>query len=217
MKLFIAIVICLGIPFTFISTNVPDDEVKVWDFESNEIPAFEYYGESWDTVTVGSPKTSKEIYSWGYKLFLENDSSKYVHPNFGDITSNYGYRSGKLHKGMDIRVAEGEPIYAAFDGVVRVKGYHPDGFGNFLVIRHFNGLETVYAHLHVYPNVKQNQIIKGGEAVAYGGNTGKSSGNHLHFEFRFLGKPFDPNLLVNFENYQLKTSVVVIDDKWFDW
>ena len=115
------------------------------------------------------------------------------------ITSNYGPRWGRVHKGLDIKVYIGDTIKAAFDGTVRVVRYEANGYGNFVVIRHPNGLETVYGHLSKHL-VKANQKVRAGEPIGLGGNTGRSTGSHLHFETRLCGVALNPALMFDFKN-----------------
>lgn len=117
------------------------------------------------------------------------------------ITDIFGYRPRRRrgHYGLDIKVYVGDTIRAAFDGKVRVvKNQGRRGYGKYVVIRHDNGLETVYGHLSKQL-VDVNQTVKSGEPIALGGNTGRSTGSHLHFETRFLGIPMDPALMFDFE------------------
>lgn len=123
------------------------------------------------------------------------------------VTSHYGYRRSfrRQHYGTDIKVFVGDTIRAAFSGKVRVvgdQGYRR-GYGKYLVIRHPNGLETVYGHLNKHL-VKPDQIVKAGEVIALGGNTGRSTGSHLHFETRFLGQFINPEKLFDFEAQDVK-------------
>lgn len=113
------------------------------------------------------------------------------------ITSPFGPRRRRMHNGIDIKVYTGDTIVSAFDGKVRIVRYERKGYGQYVVIRHNNGLETVYGHLSKQL-VKENQVVKAGEAIGLGGNTGRSTGSHLHFETRFLGVPINPALLFNF-------------------
>ena len=115
------------------------------------------------------------------------------------ITSNYGYRArfGRQHKGLDIKVYIGETIRAAFSGKVRIVNYERRGYGKYIVIRHPNGLETIYGHLSKHL-VKENQIVHAGEPIGLGGNTGRSTGSHLHFETRFLGQAINPAEMFDF-------------------
>ena len=121
------------------------------------------------------------------------------------VTSHYGYRRSfrRQHYGTDIKVFIGDTIRAAFSGKVRVVKYERKGYGNYIVIRHPNGLETVYGHLSK-KLVKPNQIVRAGEAIGLGGNTGRSTGSHLHFETRFLGQFIDPERLFDFEARDVK-------------
>lgn len=116
------------------------------------------------------------------------------------VTSRFGYRPRfrRNHKGVDLKVYTGDPIYAAFDGKVRIVKNEPGGYGLYVVIRHYNGLETIYAHLSKQM-VVPNQEVKAGETIGLGGNTGRSTGSHLHFETRLLGYAIDPQLLFDFE------------------
>ena len=115
------------------------------------------------------------------------------------ITSNYGYRASfrRQHKGLDIKVYIGDTIRAAFSGKVRIVKYERGGYGKYVVIRHPNGLETVYGHLSKQL-VAENQIVKVGEPIGLGGNTGRSTGSHLHFETRFLGQAINPAEMFDF-------------------
>ena len=115
------------------------------------------------------------------------------------ITSNYGRRWGRMHQGLDIKVYIGDTIRSAFDGKVRVVRYEANGYGNFVVIRHDNGLETVYGHMSKHL-VKPNQNVKAGDPIGLGGNTGRSTGSHLHFETRLCGKAINPALMFDFRN-----------------
>src|SRR5574344_2060805 len=113
------------------------------------------------------------------------------------ITSNFGHRWGREHKGLDIKVYIGDTIRAAFSGKVRIVRYEASGYGNYIVIRHSNGLETIYGHLSKQL-VDENQEVRAGEPIGLGGNTGRSTGSHLHFETRFLGIALNPALMFDF-------------------
>lgn len=133
------------------------------------------------------------------------------------ITDKYGYRPrrARVHYGLDIKVLTGDTIRAAFDGKVRISRYERRGYGHYLVIRHPNGLETLYGHLSK-KIVKENQIVRAGEPIGLGGNTGRSTGSHLHFETRILGKPINPAFMFNFPDQCAETDVYVYrksDDK----
>ena len=115
------------------------------------------------------------------------------------ITSQFGRRWGRMHKGLDIKVYIGDTIRSAFDGKVRVVNYEGNGYGNYVVIRHNNGLETIYGHMSKHL-VRENQNVRAGDPIGLGGNTGRSTGSHLHFETRLCGVALNPALLFDFRN-----------------
>ncbi len=117
------------------------------------------------------------------------------------VNDIFGYRPRRrrMHYGLDIKVEIGDTIRAAFDGKVRFASYQRRGYGHFMVIRHHNGLETLYAHLSK-KLVEENAVVRAGDPIGLGGNTGRSTGSHLHFETRLLGKALDPALMFDFPN-----------------
>lgn len=115
------------------------------------------------------------------------------------ITSNFGPRWGRQHKGLDIKVYIGDTLRSAWSGVVRIVKYDANGYGNYVVIRHPNGLETVYGHMSK-SLCKENQVVKAGDVIGLGGNTGRSTGSHLHFETRLCGVALNPALFFDFRN-----------------
>lgn len=130
------------------------------------------------------------------------DLRGYVMPTTNTkITDIFGYRPRRrrVHNGLDIKVQRGDTIYAAFDGKVRITAYQRRGYGHYIVIRHNNGIETLYAHL-TKKLVSTNQDVKAGDPIGLGGNTGHSSGAHLHFETLLLGKALNPAFLFDFKN-----------------
>lgn len=163
--------------------------------DENEIPAEDVYGGLWKNHGVNAYGSLVNVPD----SFMV-DLSNFTIPTTGYITSNFGRRGRhRYHYGIDIKLQTGDTVYAAFDGKVRVKEYQARGYGKFIVLRHPNGLETVYGHLSKFL-VDENQVVMSGEPIALGGNTGRSTGSHLHFETRFLGRPIDPNFLIDFEN-----------------
>lgn len=126
------------------------------------------------------------------------------------ITDTYGYRPrrGRSHFGIDIKVRTGDTIRAAFDGKVRISRYERRGYGHYLVIRHPNGLETVYGHLSK-KLVAENDIVHAGDPIGLGGNTGRSTGSHLHFETRILGNAINPAYMFDFPNQKAVTDYYV--------
>ncbi len=162
--------------------------------EEDLYPALGLYDNNWNNSFV-NPYKNKQIPD---SLIL--DISSWSMPSMGAVTSNFGYRPRfhRMHYGIDLKLNVGDPVRAAFDGKVRIVGCQ-GGYGNVIVIRHSNGLETVYGHLSRHL-VHVDQYVKAGEIVALGGNTGRSTGPHLHFETRFLGKPINPAEIFDFQN-----------------
>lgn len=133
------------------------------------------------------------------------------------ITSHFGYRAsfGRMHKGLDVKVYTGDTIYAAFSGKVRVVRYEPGGYGNYVVIRHNNGLETIYGHLSKHL-VRENETVRSGEPIGLGGSTGRSTGSHLHFEVRFLGEAINPEQVFDFPNQDIVSDFYVFHKSEFE-
>lgn len=115
------------------------------------------------------------------------------------LTSNFGARWGRQHKGLDIKVYIGDTIRAAFSGKVRIVNYEARGYGKYVVIRHYNGLETIYGHMSKHL-VSENDEVRAGDPIGLGGNTGRSTGSHLHFETRLCGVALNPAILFDFRN-----------------
>lgn len=131
------------------------------------------------------------------------------------ITSKMGPRWGRMHKGLDIKVYIGDTIRAAFSGKVRIKKYERAGYGKYLVIRHNNGLETIYGHMSDWL-VEENQVVKAGQPIGLGGNTGRSTGSHLHFETRLCGVALNPALLFDFVNQDVTADYYMFRKKTFE-
>lgn len=130
------------------------------------------------------------------------DVSKYAMPTKTNvITSHFGYRKqfGRMHYGVDLKASVGDTIYAAFTGKVRLTKFDRNGYGFYVVVRHDNGMETVYGHLSKFL-VKPNQFVKAGQPIALSGNTGRSTGPHLHFETRYMGIAMNPEKIFDFVN-----------------
>ena len=131
------------------------------------------------------------------------------------ITSKMGPRWGRMHKGLDIKVYIGDTIRAAFSGKVRIKKYERAGYGKYLVIRHNNGLETIYGHMSDWL-VEENQVVKAGQPIGLGGNTGRSTGSHLHFEPRLCGVALNPALLFDFVNQDVTADYYMFRKETFE-
>ena len=164
--------------------------------EENIIPSDEMYP-TWTNSVVHYNSVMPD----SFRIDLRN----YVMPTTSTkVTDIFGYRPRRrrVHQGLDIKVQTGDTIYAAFDGKVRITNFQRRGYGYYVVIRHNNGIETLYAHLSKRL-VNANQNVKAGEPIGLGGNTGRSSGSHLHFETILMGKSIDPALMFDFKNQRM--------------
>ena len=134
-------------------------------------------------------------------------------PIKGNVFSGFGMRRGRMHKGLDIKLQRHDTVRACMAGIVRFASYNSGGFGNIIIIRHLNGLETYYAHLQKMV-VKPNDIVQAGYFIGTGGATGtKRTGPHLHFECRWKDYPLDPRLFIDYTNFELKTDTLLINPK----
>lgn len=173
----------------------------------------------WDRKMINSGRFDSKSMTDTIRIPL-NDSSlnglRYCHPFKNYVTSNFGPRRYIFHYGVDIKLYKGDPVCAAFDGVVRITKYDRRGFGNVVVIRHPFGLETIYGHLSKIL-VSPMQKVKAGDIIGLGGNSGRSTGSHLHFEIRYRGEPFDPNCFIDFNEYRLKSDTLVLTRANFEY
>ena len=167
--------------------------------ESLMFPAEDLYGSNWNTKWVDPFRGEAEKPNFPDSCAINCSSFVYPIDTIARVTSKYGPRRRRLHRGIDLKVQKGDTIRAAFDGKVRIRNYERRGYGYYLVIRHPNGLETIYGHLSKQL-VHVNDIVHAGDPIGLGGNTGRSTGSHLHFETRFLGQAINPAEIVDFEN-----------------
>lgn len=180
------------------------DSVKISDFNLNELS---FYSQTDEKILF--PLVSLDSIAPSFNLILENDYlSYYFSPFKGVITSNYGWREGRIHKGIDIDLNKGDKVAAAFDGKVRF-AKKQGGFGNVVILMHPNGLETVYAHLSKI-KVKEGDIVLSGQVIGLGGNTGHSTGSHLHFELRYKGHALNPGAFISFTDHKLQHHTITI-------
>lgn len=179
-------------------------------FKEEEEPELDIYTEGWESKRVNAyvgmdvPDT-KVI-----------DVSGFAMPTPGYVTSPYGYRPRfrRVHKGIDLKLQTGDTVRAAFDGRVRLTNFERKGYGYYVILRHPNGLETVYGHLSKFL-VKPDQYVKAGEPIALGGNTGRSFGSHLHFETRYMGYPINPAAIFDFANQTVHTDEYTFDKRTY--
>ena len=169
-------------------------------------PASNYYNE-WDK-DLSSPFKDEFTADATFTLELENsDYGCFNMPSWGPVSSTFGWRHNRYHKGIDIQLRKGDTVTCAFDGMVRL-AKKQGGYGNVVIVRHYNGLETVYAHLYKI-KVKEGDVVAAGGLIGLAGNTGHSTGPHLHFEVRFMGAPVNPHYFISPDYGNLLFTTVV--------
>lgn len=192
---------------SYYNSIIISNEANLTMVKYGKLPATSFY-DDFDESTVF--QITPEInFPESQIINIESDSlGVYHHPKVGSVNSKFGWRDGRMHKGIDINLNRGDAVVSAFDGMVRIaqlKG----AFGNVVIIRHYNGLETVYAHLSKI-KVKPGQVVTAGQLIGLGGNTGRSSGPHLHFEVRFKGQPINPSSIISFTDNKTYNDSIVI-------
>jgi len=201
---FVKIVIYEDFTWTFLDLGRP------------EIDTVGFY-ENWDEETIhtlkGMPLDSlpEEI-----DIRLVDEIHPFVCPIKGKVRSEYKWRGRRPHKGIDLPLSVGDSVLVAFDGVVRYvgKGKTTGGYGGLVIVRHNNGLETYYGHLSLVC-VRSGEVVRAGECIGLGGSTGRSTGPHLHFETRYMGKAFDPQRVADFETGQVRDTILVLKKHYF--
>jgi len=212
----------LFIIIILISFNLKAQDNPILDVEA--IKAFAIK----DSLKKDSIKTSILQTKWENSIFMPFNKEELQFPfklEFNDvfyaspvsrnnvITSRYGWRWGRQHRGIDIDLISGDNVMSMLDGKVRYVGYH-SGHGKVIVIRHFNGLETVYAHLSEY-NIKENEMVTKGQVIGKGGRTGNARGSHVHIETIYKGNYINPEYLFSFDDYhKVKRLNFWITKKW---
>ena len=180
------------------SSPDPDEVLKktvispiAWDITDSlyHIPAYDKYC-GFDQKSIWGFKIDQTKTKDTSHIELIHDSCDFNSPWTGRVTSSYGWRNNRPHYGVDIKLNTGDSVKSAFEGMIRVSKYSKS-YGNVIVVRHQNGLETLYAHLSKR-TVKAGDIVETGQTIGLGGNTGRSFGSHLHFETRYLGEPINP-------------------------
>ncbi len=140
---------------------------------------------------------------------LVKNDEKFQITWYGNLNFKYGWRWGRMHRGLDLFLRSGDSVVSAFNGVVRYARFNSSGFGNCVVVRHLNGLETVYGHLSKI-SVSENQYVQAGELVGLGGTTGRSNGPHLHFETRYKDFSIDPETYADVRSSKLLSDTFVL-------
>ena len=172
------------------------------------------YTQNWDTSKIHAYNVELKDLPISMVIDLVDTLKSYHCPIKGRVTSKYGPRRRGIHQGTDIDLETGDPIYATFDGRVRHTTYVARGYGHLIIIRHDNGLETFYAHLSEV-NVKPGDWVTAGQMIGKGGNTGRSTGSHLHYEMRYKGHSFDPERLINFTTGDLRRETFLLKRTYF--
>lgn len=201
-----------------------NDGIKVILFSDNtwQYMLTEDFVRDSDVFTTAWCDTASDPYKIPYdslqmawSIWLVDSLSQYSCPYIGAVNprGKFGPRRGRRHQGVDLPYPTGTPVHAAFDGKVRIaKPY--GAYGNLVVIRHTNGLETFYGHLSQI-DVKQNDWVAAGQVIGLGGSTGRSTGPHLHFETRYKGYAFDPQWLIDFKTGILRQRLFVLKRRYF--
>jgi murein DD-endopeptidase MepM/ murein hydrolase activator NlpD len=176
-------------------------------------PPFNNFYKTWDNQKLYFPKNDSVLNSDSISIVLVNPEKNqfYAHPGYARVSSPFGYRHGRFHTGTDIDLNTGDSIFCAFDGKVRVTKYE-GAYGKIVVVRHFNGLETIYSHLLSWA-VDTNTYLKAGDLVGFCGATGRATGSHLHFEVRYLGMPINSESFIDYKTHQLKVDTLWLTKK----
>lgn len=196
--------------------NVPIQVSEQLMIDSVWVVLREYYS-VWDSKKVNPYKMDGAKFKDTVELplFYKNPDLKWSMPiSKGHITSPFGLRRWRWHYGSDLRLKIGDSVRVAFDGIVRVAHYDRYGYGNYVLVRHYNGLETLYGHFKKRL-AKVGDVVKAGDVIGLGGNTGRSSAPHLHFEVRYEGNAINPIKLFDFENDSLMSDTLVVNNESF--
>ncbi len=187
---------------------------NTWEYVKNRdwIDNEEVYTLFWNHDKAMCYDVKYEDLPFRATLWLADSTTRFYCPYQAEVFSKFGWRRGRQHTGVDLPYAMGTPVGAAFEGKVRF-AKRCGGYGNLVIIRHPNGLETFYGHLSKI-NVAEDQWVSAGEIIGLGGSTGRSTGPHLHFETRYMGYAFDPQWVIDFEKAELKHGVFVLHRKY---
>ena len=198
------------------SEGLFSSEALSWDINDSlmHIPAYDLYC-VWNTADIHNYDHDLTKMVDTVLIPLRLNDCDFVHPFIGATTSDFGHRGSRYHYGIDIKLYKGDPVKVAFEGVVRISQYS-SSYGNVVVVRHNNGLETLYAHMSLR-KVKPGDHVEAGEVIGLGGNTGRSTGSHLHFECRYLGEPINPNDIIDWENGVLVADTLLLSAQNFKY
>lgn len=198
-----------------ISIPTPPPNFK---FDTIHAPSSHLYNK-WDTMVIDPYREDLLANADTVDLILGDSNDCFFYPPCtNNITSGFGYRRWgrgylKFHYGIDFGLKTGDKVYAAFDGIIRIAKFS-QSYGYVVVIRHYNGIETLYGHfskLLVYTG----QQVQAGDPIGLGGSTGWSTGSHLHLEVRYKGKPIDPSKIIAFDQKKLFCDTLHLNPEYF--
>ena len=173
------------------------------------------YSKYWDTTNIAAYKSVKiDSLPQSVAINLVDSLKSYRFPYVGRVTSRYGIRHRRAHNGIDIALKVGDTICSAFDGRVRFSKATDTGYGTLVIIRHDNGLETYHGHLSARLVEEEDRVVAG-QPIALGGNSGRSTGPHIHFETRYYGQSFDPERIINFRTGELRRDSFLLSKNYF--
>ncbi len=198
--------------------NVPVEVSEQLKIDSVWVTLKEYYS-VWSSTDVNPYDMDGEKFADTLRLPLtfENPELDWSLPiPHIVVTSPFGLRRWKWHYGDDLRINIGDSVRSAFDGIVRIARYDRYGYGHYVLVRHYNGLESLYGHLSKRL-LEVGDVIKAGDVIGLGGNTGRSTGPHLHFELRYQGNAFDPKTIFDFENDTILSDTLEINPNTFSY
>jgi hypothetical protein len=175
-------------------------------------PEFDFYY-NWDTLALDPYRFNVKTLNREIPVTLLHADCGYTLPISGKVNSGFGWRGGVPHQGIDLQLRTGDSVRVAFDGVVRMSRWY-SGYGNCIIVRHYNGFETLYGHLS-YRIAKPGDLVNAGQLIGLGGSTGRSTGPHLHFETRFLGRPINPASIIDFKGDSLIYETLLISQESF--
>lgn len=190
-----------------------DNTWKYWK-DPSVIMKNDVFSENWNTETAVPYRVDQKDLPERISLWIVDTLSEYKCPNQVKVYSPFGYRHRRQHQGVDLPLKTGDPVYAAFSGKVRLSKYY-SGYGNLIILRHENGLETFYAHLSKR-EVEVGEWVEAGQEIGLGGSTGRSTGAHLHFETRYMGYAFDPEWLIDFESGTLRHRLFTLKREYLN-
>ena len=186
--------------------------------DSSWVKVAGYYS-IWDTHRVNPYRVDGRSYRDSLKLRLvDPPRQRYAKMPLvtTPVTSGFAFRGYRWHYGMDLDLDTGDSVKTVYDGVVRIQAWDGGGYGNYILVRHYNGLETIYGHLSK-SLVTVGTFVKAGQLIGYGGSTGRSTGSHLHFEVRYQGNPINPTLMYDFPGYKLRKDNFTITSELFNY